>query len=253
MEIIGRVSKHMLQSSTIFSGPADLDMQTMILKYAEIVKRPCTYLEAVDAEVYATQSGKSLAVAVDSAGVLEVKPSMSYWNGVIDAPIDVPEIDPEDPDWWVLLSCNANYDPYADTRNHWVPAFYKGQLSSEDFFSLTVEKKIKVLAEYRKKRDELVELEGVVESLAVESDADDLDSISLEKARAKTMVVDCQMEISKSSRLTSKFGIFLHVLYQFPFYRGRVGMVENHTFPSSTFSILKKGAHVDAMMYNNAQ
>ena len=212
----GSVWKYMLQSSTLFlTGPAEMDVRSMILKYAEIVKRPATHLEAVDAEVYATQYGKSLAVAVDSAGVLEVKPSMSYWNEVIDTPIDVPEIDPQNPDWWVLLSCNANYDPYADSRNHWVPAFYKGQLSSDDFFKLTVEKKIQVRAEYRKKRDELIELEGVVESLGCESDDDNLDNANLQKARAQTMVLDCQMEIDKSFRSTSSFCNCLHVLFAF--------------------------------------
>jgi hypothetical protein len=177
----------------------------MILKYAEIIKRPSTHLEAVDAEVFCAQNGKSLAIAVDSPGNLEVKVSVGYWNAVLDAPVDLPEVDPEDPKLWVLVSCNANFDPHAEVRNHWVPAFYKGQVSDDDFLQLTVEKQRILLAEYRQKRDELIELEGIVESMKLDAGDDDPDSENLEIEQAKTMVVDCQMEMIKSFRLTNSF------------------------------------------------
>ena len=80
-------------------------------KYCEYIQEAGTYLELIDAEMFALQTRKNLGVAVDEPGSLYFKRSMWYWYTVISwegEPLPNPEFDLKDKDGWILISCSAN-------------------------------------------------------------------------------------------------------------------------------------------------
>ena len=113
----------------------------MIETYIKMVQKDGTFLEVIDAEVFCKQAGKKLAIGVDYSGQpMEVQVSTAFWStllpggGVWD---DYPVVDRSDPDIFCLISCNAAYNANDYERNHWVPGYFREQLSRQAWTKLT--------------------------------------------------------------------------------------------------------------------
>eukprot|EP00435_Cladocopium_sp_Y103_P058102 s1370_g20.t1 len=110
-------------------------------KYAESIRKPGTYLEVIDAELFSQQSGKMLVVGVDEHNSpIEVKRSSAFWYTLVAGQEDgmsFPDVDRSDPNTWCIISCNARYDSSAPQRNHWIPAVFREQVTPEVYDSLT--------------------------------------------------------------------------------------------------------------------
>jgi hypothetical protein len=113
----------------------------MIETYIKLVQTEGTFLEVIDAEVFCQQAGKNLAIGVDHSGQpMEVQVSTAFWSTLLpggDVLDEYPVIDRSDPDSFCLISCNAAYNANEPERNHWVPGYFKEQLSKQAWTKLT--------------------------------------------------------------------------------------------------------------------
>lgn len=150
--------------------PSDILIKR-IQKYAEMVQADGCFLEAIDAELFAKQSGKTLIVAVDYQGLPpELQRATAFWSTLLprrfDAPL--PAVNRRDPDLWCLISCSATYDSKCCVRNHWVPALLKEQLGDAKFKTLRVGQTKKLAERQQSYKLHLHKLEDRLERLRAE-------------------------------------------------------------------------------------
>ena len=145
--------------------PLEIQKANQIHAYANMIKVNGFFLEVVDADVFVKQIGGRIAVAMENPlGAIEVLPCEMQWSPVLGPDLDIPEIDPRDPNTWVLVSCNALYDP-AGPKNHWIPGFFKDQISPDAFYDLTALAAQPITQKYRAKRDELLKVQDSLNGL----------------------------------------------------------------------------------------
>ena len=97
----------------------------------------------LDAFLYCYHQGKALAYMVDvdlKIGEFVPAPAAEYLSMVLPDGVAIDAIDTVDrksPNYWCLISCNAHYDVHGP-RNHFVPRFFREQLSVDTWFDLTM-------------------------------------------------------------------------------------------------------------------
>lgn len=108
--------------------------------YAQQVKEPGTYLEIIDAELFAKMANKTLTAIWHEPGELEVKHSSDFWTVLL--PEGIQYVQPPGSinrsRAWCVISCSANYDELEPVRNHSVPGFFKEAIQADEWYSLTV-------------------------------------------------------------------------------------------------------------------
>lgn len=124
-----------------------------------------SYLESIDAAVYLeSEKKKNLCIAVDEgAGPLRVIRFRNFCKEFLETnqgrhvPPDV-GLDRSLPSNCCLVACNALFEPTGQ-QNHWVPAFFKEQMSQEEFWDLTVAGKSDVSVHCRQVKKQIREME----------------------------------------------------------------------------------------------
>ena len=192
---------------------ADPVIEKRIDAYMEKIVQPGFYLESVDAAVFLDTDKKSLCIAVDEgAGPLRVikfrnfcKELLSTNQGQV-APADG-GLDRSLPSNCCLVACNAIFDP-SGPQNHWVPAFFKEQMSNEEFWDITVAGKSDVSTHLRKVKKQILELEEKKERAADEEKKLLLDSeISELSTEVKQLLGQHLFEFPVVSYLKSSFPV----------------------------------------------
>lgn len=171
---------------------------SQIQKYVFTIQTSGFYLELIDAECFALQHDRELAIAVDQPGEpLFFQRSLVHWK--LSAGVEnlvVPELDFSDKKIWCLVSCNATYDPNVNLRNHWMPAFHKGTIPSDVYFALTVEKQSKVRGQIRATKNRLRELEEQWER-DVEGPIELRASLSDDHMAMASLISELRLEVSR--------------------------------------------------------
>lgn len=149
------------------SGGPERITTELIQKYAKSVKSPGFYMEVADAELFVQRAGGTLAVAVDNAyEPLTIQHSLAQWSEALKEQgfpcLDIQDIDPSDPHCWLILSVNASYDPRG-RKNHWMPAFFKQQVTDSEYFDMTVLAASELVKSIREKKKELSELQSTIQ------------------------------------------------------------------------------------------
>ena len=109
------------------ADPADPRIAEEISKYAGKIAKCGEYLDVADAELFAQEHQKYLAIIFDTREDLEPVPAMRILDSRMPASLGLEgpeEIHRESPKQWCLLSTNALYDPES-LRNHWLPCFFR--------------------------------------------------------------------------------------------------------------------------------
>ena len=127
-----------------------------IEQYAASVKETGFYLDVQDAFLYAEEKSCEVVVAVPmpkkKSNTLQLELgllSQELMDVVQDLTFnDAPSvIDRTSSKMWVLISVNATFDP-AEPKNHWLPGFFKEQLTQKDWEDLTIQSQQKEDAEF---------------------------------------------------------------------------------------------------------
>lgn len=131
-----------------------------------MIQHPGAYLEVLDAYLLASHFGKDLLIAVDNVGSGEPF-QLSRMEHFLD-PGQPTDLDPQSR-WqvkensWILISCNAVYDPTA-VKNHWVPGFHKDHIPAESWEDLAVDGSYELEQEIVKARREFKRADALAES-----------------------------------------------------------------------------------------
>ena len=99
------------------------------------------------------------------------------------------EINPTDPHAWVIVSCNVNYDPDG-VKNHWLPGFFREQISPDEWFEMTVVGLSNSVKEYREKKSQLEILKEQASILPLAAD-------SLNAQIMQTQIHDLEEEVQR--------------------------------------------------------
>lgn len=178
------------------------ELPALIEQYATMVRSKGFWLEVVDAEMICRSSGRCLVVGVDNADEpLRLMNSVEQFGHLIlpgDTSLDA-EIDPTDRHTCVLISCNASYRPDGP-KNHWVPGFFKGQISKDDWYDLSVVAIADSTHLFREKRAALWKLQECIENQVGNGSS----SNSAREILA-TQVSDLEMEVTKLLGMTRHY------------------------------------------------
>ena len=143
-----------------------------IVAYAQMVKKNGFYLEVIDAQAFVLQIGGTLAFGLeDQMGRIKVLPAQQQWATLLDHQNDIPDIDPKNPNTWLLISCNAMYDPKGPA-NHWIPGFFKDQLHPDVYYQLTLEALSSLNDKGQKKRAQLKTLQASLDRVSSQARQD---------------------------------------------------------------------------------
>lgn len=188
-----------------------------IHRYALKMATSGAYMDMIDAQIFAYKCHVSIGVLMDSAvhAELHVVSVTDYWQSLLDSSVELPSV-PQGADAlasWVLVSCNAAYDPSAQT-NHWLPGWRRENMSEDAFFDLTTAEQSATSVILNQKNQELMELQGEV----LDEDLDDI-----QKTERLSAVSECELEIEKllgqCVKLSSPcFECFCVVFWPFAFY-----------------------------------
>eukprot|EP00435_Cladocopium_sp_Y103_P011849 s3146_g3.t1 len=137
-----------------------------ITQYAQMVKENGFFLEVIDAQAFVLQIGGVLAFGRENhLGRIEVLPAAQQWATVSDKVVDLPDVDPKDPNTWLLISCNASYDPQGPA-NHWIPGFFKDQVHPDIYHQLTLDALSSLNEKWSKKRAQLKKFQDSLSRLS---------------------------------------------------------------------------------------
>ena len=140
------------------AGQPERIVSSTIEKYAADIRESGFWLEFVDAELFVRNTGGNLLLGIEQNAhspltLLTAADQFAHLFPEGEGPESV-EIDPKNPHSWVMVSCNVNYKPDG-VKNHWVPGFFRDQISADDWFDLTVVALSKCVKEYREKKSQL--------------------------------------------------------------------------------------------------
>ena len=157
------ISKWCKMQHTHIAGPVS-ELGHLIAEYADRVEKDGFFLEVIDAALFAEMHKKDLYMAVDW-GTNEVGNADYIWKYLStmlprDFESTIPETNKASKSTWCLLSCNSLHssDPHA-VKNHYVPAYFKEQLSESEFLEFTMLAQSKAREKLSEHKAQLRELE----------------------------------------------------------------------------------------------
>lgn len=178
-----------------------------IEKYAEQIRKPGSWLEIVDAELFVRNAGGHLVVGVEHSAdsPLTMLSSADQFSHLFTEGrgLEHPAFNITDNNVWVLISCNASYDPHGP-KNHWVPGFLRQHVTDDDWFDLSVLSLSQSVQDYREKKAQL----GLLKEQANTSG---LISNELGQQIMQTRVSDLEEEVARSLGLV---GLWFDVVLQ---------------------------------------
>ena len=166
------------------AGPVfDAKIAGEIEAYAKKVKQHGFWLDVQDALLFSEHCNKMVALCVQRGEKLEMGNLHTYLSHAFQpypaARHSVLEkakvqLDLSSPETWGLIACSCNFslDPDAEL-NHWVPCFFKSQVSPESYLALTV-------SSWEREEKEIQQLQRRVSRLNTLIDDTELDQAVLQ-------------------------------------------------------------------------
>lgn len=167
-----------------------------IVHYALKVSKNGFWLDAAEAFLYSVVMKKNLAVIEDCQRDLSPQPMLSFITSLlsVDAKLDeeLKSLDVCGPDHasgntWLCIAVNANYEP-GQRQNHWIPGFFKDEMTPEQWFAMTHTQNTSLY-------NERLRLEGLLKQLEGEagSETDKLPPTRAATLRSKVQYVSDQL------------------------------------------------------------
>ena len=152
-----------------YFSPAEMaEMSAKIEMYAKTVAGvPEKYLEFLDGYLCSMLSDKYLSLIIDKEADLEISSVKDYLKGAaphIDTDDDPRPMDRSSKDSWLLLAVSADYNPKSMVKNHWIPCFFKEQVSAKAWEQMTTDFFSKLNREIQDLQERLSALENGGES-----------------------------------------------------------------------------------------
>lgn len=149
----------------------DKETESQIVEYAKRVASPGFFLGPIDAYLFSMKHEKKLLIMADLGAELELVDIKDYLKvglesdglaGLSDS-LPAPS-QSESETTWVCVGCNALYE--RDGRvNHWLPGFLKSELSSQEWFDLTVDLRVESSKKMKKLEADLAFLVAQEQSM----------------------------------------------------------------------------------------